>query len=103
MKSRVLRERLFRLDSRRWFVSAPPIASTKQHRVALNPSNPDRRLVCRYCTPERRLHSMNFYAVYCPRCHSPALEEMTRAEVEKCLDEIPITSSHSALSRIRRR
>jgi hypothetical protein len=49
-------------------------------RAKLNPSNPNRRLVCMHCTPERQLRSPNWFAVYCPRCGLVAVEEMTAEE-----------------------
>ena len=108
---RKLRAAFFQSASRGWFVYrarvAPPAISRS---TRLNPSNPDRRLVCDNCTPGRELRSMNWFAVYCPWCGRDAVEEMTNEEraaeqreldlarIPLALRPVPGTSPHQGRS-----
>lgn len=81
----------FRSASRGWFrYLARPVAPSR--RQPLNPSNPDRRLICRRCFPERGFSSVNWFAVHCPRCGADAAEEMTAEETVDAQRELALLS-----------
>lgn len=62
-------------------------------RRVLNPSNPDRRLICRRCTPTRQIESPNWFSVYCPRCGEEATEEMTPGEHREIMLQLKLSPS----------